>query len=85
MSSKTSFSESSILSVHFLGGKSKSGFPNPKLDFSPFWANPKTDHESIKSTLLADSSNQIQIRVFKNLNLSGFFFGGGGGGGAKRI
>ena len=30
-------------------GKSKSGFPNPK-----------TDHESIKSTLRVDSSHEIQ-------------------------
>ena len=28
----------------FLGG-------NPKTDFAVFWVNPKTDHESIKSTL----------------------------------
>ena len=28
-------------------GKSKSGFPNPKTDFSFFWANRKTDHEFI--------------------------------------
>ena len=43
-----------------LGGKSKSGFPNPKTDFAFFWAN----HESIKSTLRVDSSDQIQIRIF---------------------
>ena len=35
-------------------GKSKSGFPNPK-----------TDHESIKSTLRVDSSDQIQIQIFE--------------------
>ena len=29
-----------------------------------FWANPKTGHESIKSTLWVDSSDQIQIRIF---------------------
>ena len=34
--------------------------------------NPKTDHESIKSTLRVDSSHQIQIRIFEihNLNVS---------------
>ena len=32
-------------------GKSKSGFPNPKTDFAFSRANPKTDHQSIKSTL----------------------------------
>ena len=37
--------------VPFLG-KSKSGFPNPKMDFAFVWANPRRDHESIKSTLL---------------------------------
>ena len=42
--------------------KSKSGFPNPK-----------TDHESIKSTLRVDSSDQIQIRIFEVRNLSVFF------------
>jgi len=36
-------------------GKSKSGFPNPKMDFAFVWANPRRDHESIKSTLLVDS------------------------------
>ena len=35
-------------------GKSKSGFPNPK-----------TDHESVKSTLRVDSSDQIQIQIFE--------------------
>ena len=43
-------------------GKSKSGTPNPK-----------TDHDSIKSTLRVDSSDQIQIRIFEIHNLSGFF------------
>ena len=33
------------------GGKSKSGFPNPKTEFAFFGANQKTDHESIKSKL----------------------------------
>ena len=33
------------------GGKSKSVYPNPKTDFAFFGVNPKTDHESIKSTL----------------------------------
>ena len=53
-------------------GKSKSGFPNPKTDFASFWANRKTDHESIKSTLRVDSSDQIQIRIFEIHNLSVF-------------
>ena len=54
-------------------GKSKSGFPNPNTDFAGFWANPKTDHESIKSTLWVDSSDQIQIRIFETRNLSVFW------------
>ena len=58
-------------------GKSKSGIPNPKLDFAFFWANPKTDHESIKFTLWVDSSNQIQIRIFEIHNLSVFLGGKG--------
>ena len=41
--------------------KSKSGFPNPK-----------TDHESIESTLRVDSLDQIQIRIFEIHNLSIF-------------
>ena len=53
-------------------GKSKSGFPNPNTDFEFFWANPKTDHESIKSTLRVDSSDQIQIQIFEIHNLSVF-------------
>ena len=57
--------------VRFLG-KSKSGFPNPKPDFSLFSGNPKTDYESIKSTLRVDSSDQIQIRIFEIHNLSVF-------------
>ena len=60
-----------FLWVHFLG-KSKSGFPNSKTDFAFFWANPKTDHESIKSTLWVESSDQIQIRIFEIHNLSVF-------------
>ena len=44
--------------------------PNPKTD-SAFWgANPKTHHESIKSTLRVDSLDQIQIRIFEIHNLS---------------
>ena len=62
-------------------GKSKSGFPNPnpnpdfriqKRILSFFWANPKTDHEFIKSTLRVDSSDQIQIQIFEIHNLSVF-------------
>ena len=37
-----------------------------------FGANPKTDHESINSTLRVDSSDQIQIGILKIHNLSGF-------------
>jgi len=59
------------LSVFFLG-KSKSGFLNQKRDFAFFWANPKTDHESIKSTFRVDSSDQMQIRIFEIHNLSVF-------------
>ena len=58
--------------MRFLG-KSKAGFPNPKKDFAFFWPNPKTDHESIKSTLRVDSSDQIQIRNFEIHNLSVFW------------
>ena len=59
-------------------GKSKSGFPNQKTDFAGFFlggggANPKADHESIKSTFSSDSSDQIQIRIFEIHNLSVFF------------
>ena len=61
-------------------GKSKSGFPNQKTDFAGFFlggggANPKADHESIKSTFSSDSSDQIQIRIFEIHNLSVFFLG----------
>ena len=52
--------------------ESKSRFPNPETDFEFFWANPKRDHESIKSTLWVDSSDQIQIQIFKIHNLSVF-------------
>ena len=52
---------------------------NPNPDFRiqkrilRFWgANPKTAHESIKSRLRADSSDQIQIRIFEVHNLSVF-------------
>ena len=52
---------------------------NPNPDFRiqkrilRFWgANPKTDHESIKSRLRADSSDQTQIRIFEIHNLSVF-------------
>ena len=52
--------------------KSKSGFPNPKTDFSGFFlggggvgGKSKTDHESTKSILRVDSSDQIQIRIFE--------------------
>ena len=44
--------------------------------FCVFLANPKTDHESIKSTLGVDSSDQIQIRIFEIHNL-GVFLGKG--------
>ena len=36
-------------------------------------AYPKTDHESIKSTLRVDSSDKIEIRIFEIHNLSVFF------------
>ena len=58
-------------------GEYKSEFPNPKRNFACFWANPKTDHESIKSTLRVDSPDQIQIRIFEIQNLS--VLGGGEG------
>ena len=62
-------------------GKSQSGFPNPETDFTFFGTNPKADHESIKSTLRVDSSDQIQIRIFEIDNLSVFW----GKGFEKRI
>ena len=40
-----------IVTVGAFCGKIQSGFPNPKKDFAFVWANPKTDHESLKSTL----------------------------------
>ena len=52
--------------------ESKSGFANPKTDFEFFWVYPKTDHESRKSTLRVDSSDQIQVRIFEIHNLSVF-------------
>ena len=51
-------------------GKSKYGFPNPKTDCEFLGAYQKTNHESIKSTLRVDSSDQIQIRIFEIHNLS---------------
>ena len=53
--------------------ESKSRFPNPKTDFEFFGAYPKTDHESIKSTLRVDSSDKIEIQIFEIHNLSVFF------------
>ena len=60
------------IQIRISESKSKSRFPNPKTDFriqkrilSFFWANPKTDHEFIKSTLRVDSSDQIQIQIFE--------------------
>ena len=58
--------------VAFLSGKSKSGFPNPKTDFAFLGGKSKNDHESIKSRLRADSSDQTQIRIFEIHNLSVF-------------
>ena len=62
--------------VSFLGG----GGGNPNLDFRIqltdfgfFWTNPETDHESIKSTLRVDSSDQIQIRIFLDSQSERFF------------
>ena len=43
--------------MRFFLGKSKSGFPNPKMNFAFFGANPKKDHESIKSTLFGSNPN----------------------------
>ena len=44
----------------------------PKTEFEFFGAYPKTDHESIKSILRVDYSDQIQIRIFEIHNLSVF-------------
>ena len=57
--------------MRFLG-KSESGIRNPKADFAFLGANTKTDHESIKSTLWVDSSDQIHIWIFEIHNLSVF-------------
>ena len=35
-----------------------------------FWASPKTDQESLKSTLRMDSSDQMQIHIFEIHHLS---------------
>ena len=83
MSSKASFSQSSILSVRFLWENQNQDLRIQnwifRFLFCFVWTNPKTDHESIKSTLWVDSSNQNQIRIFENHNLSVFLDGGGGG------
>ena len=59
------FSDSKTMATVVKGcvflGKSKSGFPIPK-----------TNHESLKSTLWVESSDQIQIRIFEIHNLSIF-------------
>ena len=55
-------------------GKIQIRISESKHGFSGFLgANPKTDHESIKSTLWVDSSDQIQIRIFETRNLSVFW------------
>ena len=51
----------------------KSGFPNSKTDFAFFWANPKTDHKPIKSTLRVGCSDQIQTWIFE---INSLFFTG---------
>ena len=66
------FKKKAVFSWIRIFGKIQSGFPDPKTDFASFWANRKTDHESIKSTLRVDSSDQIQIRIFESHNLSVF-------------
>ena len=53
--------------------ESKNGFCG--FFFGGGGANPKADHESIKSTFSSDSSDQIQIRIFEIHNLSVFFLG----------
>ena len=58
----------STLRVRFFG-KIQMWISESKNVFCVFWANPKTDHESIKSTLGVDSSDQIQIRIFEIHNL----------------
>ena len=74
-------------STPYVGWGSRVLWKNPNPDFriqkriSRFLgANPKTDHESIKSTLRVDSSDQIQIPIFEIHNLSVFLGGGGGKG-----
>ena len=61
----------STLRARFLG-KIQIRISESKNGFRVFWANPKTDHESIKSTLRVDSSDQIQIRIVEIHNLSVF-------------
>lgn len=60
------------------GQLDESFWENPKTDCSFLGANPKKNHESIKSTLLqlVDSSDQIHIRIFEARNLSVSVFWG---------
>ena len=58
----------------FFGENPNSDFRIQKRILRFGGANPKTGHQSIKSTLRVDSLDQIQIRIFEIHNLS--FFGG---------
>ena len=54
-------------------GKIQIGIYEFRKDFAWFWANPKTDRESLKSTLWVDSLDQLQIRIFEIHLLSIYF------------
>ena len=57
----------------FFGGKIQIRISESKNGFYVFFLLiPKMDHESIKSTLRVDSSDQIQIRIFEIHHLSVF-------------
>ena len=66
----------SQLRVRFFG-KIQIRISESKNGFYLFWANPKTDHESIESTPWVDSSDQIQIRIFEIHNLKQVFLTSG--------
>ena len=57
--------------MRFLG-KNQIWISESKNGFLLILANARTDHESIKSTLRVDSSDQIQIRIFEIHNQSVF-------------
>ena len=71
MSSKTFFSESSILTVRFLGENQIQDFLIQNWIFRFFGQIQKRIMNPIKSTFFVDSSNQIENRILKKV-ASGF-------------